>query len=74
MNKEIYLVQGVDMESYQDFSDRIFAVVAKANSTFNPDAIKFTITEKAPPASSIIPFSKREVSGHLGLQPACGYL
>lgn len=62
MNKEIYLVQGVDSESYRDFSERIFAVVAKANLTFNPDAIKFTITEKAPPAISIIPFSKRKLA------------
>ncbi|MEO6168976.1 MAG: hypothetical protein ABIO46_10990 [Chitinophagales bacterium] len=62
MNKEIYLLQGVDAESYQDFRQRIFAAVTQVNSTFNPDSIKFTITEKAPPRISIIPFSKKKMA------------
>lgn len=62
MNKEIYLVEGVDSESYLDFRQRIFAAVTTVNTTFNPSAIKFTITEKSPPAFSIIPFSKKKIA------------
>lgn len=62
MNKEIYLVQGVDSESYQDFRQRILAAVADLKTTFNPDAIKFTITEKSPPRISIIPFCKKKIA------------
>jgi len=62
MNKEIYLIQGDDTESYTDFKKRIFSLVKNLSITYNPDALKFTITEKAPPAISIIPFSKKKIS------------
>jgi hypothetical protein len=62
MNKEIYLIGGGDAESYADFKKRIFTLVENLNLTNNPDALKFTITEKAPPALSIIPFSKKKIA------------
>ncbi len=62
MEKEIYLVQGIDSESYRDFKDRIYATVAGVNSKYTPEAIKFTITEKAPPAISVIPFRKKKLA------------
>jgi hypothetical protein len=62
MNKEIYLVQGDDAESYADFKKRISTTVAHLTSTLQPDAIKFTFTEKAPPVFSIIPFSKKKIA------------
>lgn len=62
MNKEIYLVHGIDAESYADFKKRIFTAVEALRATTDPNAIKFTITEKAPPAISIIPFSKKKIA------------
>ena len=62
MNKEIYLVQGNDAESYQDFQQRISGTVSEMNESLNPEAIKFTITEKAPPGISIIPFRKKKIA------------
>lgn len=62
MNKEIYLIQGSEAESYENFKHRIFALASEVNASSNPDAIKFTITEKAPPAISIIPFNNKKVA------------
>lgn len=58
MNKEIYLVRGKDDEGYAQFKDRISGMASKLIA----GAIKFTITEKAPPAVSIIPFSKKKIA------------
>ncbi|MBL0310259.1 MAG: hypothetical protein IPP77_11470 [Bacteroidetes bacterium] len=62
MNKEIYLIRGNNQETYVQFKNRIVELVSRLNKEYNPDAIKFTITEKAPPGLSIIPFSKKKVS------------
>jgi hypothetical protein len=62
MNKEIYLIRGKDNESYSDFKIRIDNIVSSLNTTLEPEAIKFTITVKAPPRISIIPFSKKKIA------------
>jgi len=62
MNKEIYLIAGSEAESYNDFKQRISSSVSELNAILHPDAIKFTITEKAPPAISIIPFRKSKIT------------
>ncbi len=62
MKKEIYLVQGDEVESYSDFKKRIFNAVDEVSSTLHPEAIKLTITEKAPPVFSIIPFGKKKMA------------
>ena len=62
MNKEIYLIQGKDNESYQSFKERIFDTVLSLKKELKPKAIKFTITEKSPPRFSIIPYSKKKIA------------
>lgn len=62
MAKEIFLLQGTDAESYREFRARVFEAVETVSNQFKPDAIKFTITEEAPPAWSVIPFSKRKLA------------
>jgi hypothetical protein len=62
MNKEIYLVRGAGNESYQEFYNRIFNFSSMLATKISPDALKFTITETAPPRLSIIPFSKKKIA------------
>jgi hypothetical protein len=62
MNKEIYLVRGIDQESYLDFSSRIFKTVSLLVKELSPEAMKFTITEMAPPRISIIPFRRSKIA------------
>jgi hypothetical protein len=62
MNKEIYLVRGKDDESYAQFKGKISGIVSKFITDVAPEAIKFTLTEKAPPRFSIIPFSNKKVA------------
>lgn len=74
MNKEIYLVRGKDNEDYKQFKDRISGIVAGLGAEVNPQAIKFTITERAPPALSIIPFSKKKIAAISVYNPGPGVL
>jgi len=62
MNKEIYLIQGMDQESYQDFNRRIFTKVSSLTEELDTEAIKFTITAMAPPRISIIPFRRSKIA------------
>jgi hypothetical protein len=62
MNKEIYLVRGTDDESYQDFYSRIFSLTSLLAKKLNPEALKFTITETAPPKLTIIPFRRSKIA------------
>jgi len=62
MNKEIYLVRGTDDEDYPDFSRRIFKMASSLEEELHPDALKFTITEKAPPGITIIPFRRSKIA------------
>jgi hypothetical protein len=62
MNKEIYLVRGTDDESYQDFYHRICRITSDLAKKLNPDALKFTITETAPPRLTIIPFRRSKIA------------
>ncbi len=62
MNKEIYLIKGNNNESYQEFFKRIFSIVTNLEKEIKPEAIKFTITDKAPPKISIIPYSKSKIA------------
>ncbi len=62
MNKEIYLVRGTSTESYRDFGSRIVNMAGRLVSNLRPDALKLTITEKAPPGISIIPFRKSKIA------------
>ncbi len=62
MNKEIYLIRGTDQESYQEFKDRIFNMASVVSKELNPEALKFTITEMAPPRMTIIPFRRSKIA------------
>jgi hypothetical protein len=62
MNKEIYLIRGTVQESYQEFYDRIFNMTSFLAKEINPEALKFTITEMAPPRLTIIPFSRTKIA------------
>jgi hypothetical protein len=62
MKKEIYLLKGKDTEPYPDFKKRIYDTVSALNKVLQPQAIKFTLTESAPPALSIIPFRKNKIA------------
>jgi hypothetical protein len=62
MNKEIYLVQGIDPEGYQDFRNRIFNMVSALTRELNTEALKFTITVKAPPEITMIPFKRMKIA------------
>jgi hypothetical protein len=62
MNKEIYLLRGTDHESYHVFFNRIADMTSALVKELNPEALKFTITEKAPPGITIIPFKRGKIA------------
>ena len=62
MNKEIYLVRSTDNENYQEFCHRIFNMTSLLAKKINPEALKFTITETAPPRLTIIPFCRKKIA------------
>ena len=62
MQKEIYLIQGLDNEDYAAFSARIASLVEFIEETLKPKFLKYNITTNPPPALSIIPFSKKKLA------------
>lgn len=62
MQKEIYLIQGLQDENYSGFHSRISGMVEFIAETLKPGGLKYTITAKAPPPVSIIPFSKKLIT------------
>lgn len=62
MDKEIYLIQGLDNEDYPGFIKRIAGIVEYVGATLKPGGMKYTITDKAPPAISVIPFSRKKIA------------
>jgi hypothetical protein len=62
MQKDIYLLRGVDTETYQEFSNRIIALGKEAASFPNVVTIKVVYTTGPPPAISIIPFKRKKIA------------
>jgi hypothetical protein len=62
MNKDVYLVNGSKAETYAAFRKRIQIAATQVSESFGTAAIKFTITEKAPPAFTVIPFRKKKIA------------
>lgn len=62
MRKEIYLVRGIEKEDYQTFTVRIFSTARELLQTSDPEALKITLTQQAPPKISIIPFKKTKIA------------
>ena len=60
MLKDIYLIRGGKSESYEDFKYRVLKKAHLISDLF--EGIKFTITEKAPPSMSVIPFRKSKIA------------
>ena len=52
MQKDIYLIRGMESESYDEFSERIFSLVNPVKSEC--DSIKLVLTEKKSPTYSVI--------------------
>jgi len=61
MKKTIYLIRGDKTESYGDFKTRIVDLSQKAIEKYKTVSLKIVLTEKAPPAVSIIPFKKEKI-------------
>ncbi len=60
MQKDIYLIRGMESESYDEFRERIFSLVNPVKSEC--DSIKLVLTEKKPPTYSVIPFKKSKIA------------
>lgn len=62
MQKVIYLVNGSDNESYEQFKSRVFEAVNILIKSENPSFLKVVLTEFLPPVFSIIPFRKKKIA------------
>jgi hypothetical protein len=62
MRKEICLIKGLEKESYEDFSERIHALVLAISKEKDTKKIKVNLTKKKPPRISIIPFRKEKIA------------
>jgi hypothetical protein len=62
MNKQMYLVRGMKGESYEAYTLRVFEIGNFLARTHRPKALKITLTTKAPPALSVIPFRRKKVA------------
>jgi hypothetical protein len=62
MRKEIYLVRGNEHEDYRAFTTRMLELAENTVKAFHPDALRITLTQKAPPSISVIPFKKSKIA------------
>ena len=69
MEKEIYIIRGIERENRDAFSNRIFEATNSALANASPGKLSLTITDKAPPKMSVIPFGKSLVAAISVTQP-----
>lgn len=62
MRKEIYLIKGLEKESYQEFTERMISLSESRLNNKETEEIKLSLTNKPPPRFSIIPFKKDKVA------------
>lgn len=62
MRKEIYLVKGIQDETYQQFSNRILLLANTAGKDKEVVELKIVFTHEAPPRLSVIPFKKNKIA------------
>ncbi len=62
MRKEIYLIRGVDNESYEDFSNRILSISKSLLNEQGIGSFKVAFTKTPPPKITIIPFKKKKIA------------
>jgi hypothetical protein len=60
MKKEIYLIKGLENETYQGFSERILKIADTV--LVQVDQLKVTFTKTPPPGISVIPFKKKKIA------------
>jgi len=62
MNKHIYLVRGLEEETYDAFTERIQKTAMQWAERKEIIKLSLTITEEAPPKLSVIPFKKNKIA------------
>jgi hypothetical protein len=62
MRKEIYLISGLENETYEGFSDRILALAKEISIRDEVHQLKVSFTNSPPPKISIIPFKKKKIA------------
>lgn len=62
MQKEIYILQGVLGENYNDFKKRMFGLMDSIINSAGPLTAKITLTTRKRPSISVIPFSKKKAA------------
>jgi hypothetical protein len=60
MQKDVYLIRGMESDSYDDFKRRIFSMVDIVKSQC--DSVKLVLTEQKPPKITVIPFRKSKIA------------
>ncbi len=61
MQKAISIIRGFKDESYEEFHERMSAVIEEIK-TGNPSRLSYTITMEKPPKMGVIPFSKEKIA------------
>lgn len=62
MRKQIYLIEGLENESYPNFSKRVITLAQEALKNDGISKLKMVYTQEAPPKLSIIPFKKKKIA------------
>ena len=62
MRKEIYLIAGLEEETYEAFSERILMMANEITASHDIHQLKVTLTNSPPPFISIIPFKKKKIA------------
>ena len=62
VNKEMYLIQGLPQETYEEFSERVLEVAKSLPDKEDDLSVKLVYTKSAPPKLSIIPFKKKKIA------------
>jgi len=62
MRKEIYLVKGINNESYKQFSERILLLANKVAEDNEIVQLKIVFTNEPPPKVSVIPFKRDKIA------------
>ena len=62
MHKVIYLIAGLENESYNQFSDRVISLGKDISMLSDVSSVKASYTDSSPPAISVIPFNKKKIA------------
>jgi hypothetical protein len=62
MEKELFVVRGLPGEPYGGFITRMIALAGETVRAAGPAALKVTLTQRRPPALSVIPYKRTRVA------------